>query len=241
MNKENYKENILLALFIAIIALMSYVPFLGYITTGAISITTLHIPLIIGSIALGKNKGAIIGLAFGIFNLIKAYTSGTPEALIFINPLISVLPRFLAGYLIGLFFEYINSFENKKGAIATERLFYTLAILVIGFLTFIFEIIGLIISSIITVLVYILVKKFSGKFKLSIILISIVGTLIHTTLVLTAIGTFGGGSLVNLGENIILVFQSIVLINVVFEVLISSIITPIIISTLVKARFIKLG
>lgn len=236
------KQNVLLALFIAIIAIMSYVPFLGYITTGGISITTLHVPLIIGAVALGKNRGAILGLSFGIFNLIKAYTSGTPEALIFMNPMISVLPRLLAGYCIGLFFEFMNKFENKKGETATEKLFYVIALLVIATITAFYGVYGLAISIIAAVLCYFLLKKFKGKFKLSVLLISIVGTLIHTCLVLICIGIFGASnSLVNIGANIIAIFQTILLINVVFEVLISVLITPIVITALTKAGFVEIN
>ncbi len=235
------KENVLLALFIAIIAIMSFVPFMGYITTGGISITTLHIPLIIGAVALGKNKGAILGLAFGIFNLIRAYTSGTPEALIFINPMISVLPRILAGYFIGLFFEFINNFENKNGSKATKVIFYLIALLAIATSTAFYGLLGLGISFTISVFVYVLIGKFIEKFKLSIILISIAGTLIHTCLVLVSIGIFGMNStLVNLGENIIAIFQTILIINVVFEILISTLITPVVITALLKARYINL-
>lgn len=236
------KQNVLLALFIAIIAIMSYVPFLGYITTGGISITTLHVPLIIGAVALGKNRGAILGLAFGIFNLIKAYTSGTPEALIFMNPMISVLPRLLAGYCIGLFFEFMNKFENKKGESATEKLFYVIALLVIVTITSFYGVYGLAISIIAAVLCYFLLKKFKGKFKLSVLLISIVGTLIHTCLVLICIGIFGASnSLVNIGANIIAIFQTILLINVVFEVLISVLITPMVITALTKAGLVEIN
>ncbi len=237
---EKNKQNVLLALFIAIMGLMSFVPFTGYITTGGISITTLHIVLIIGAVSLGKNKGAIIGLSFGIFNLIKAYTSATPEALIFINPLVSILPRVLAGYFIGLFFEFINKFENQHGEKATEKLFYFIAIIVISLITATYSIAGLVISGIFFIFIYILLKKYAEKFKLSVILVSIVGTLIHTCFVIIAIGIFGVGSFVNLGGNIIAVFQTVLLINVIFEILISVIVTPVVIKSLTKGGFIKM-
>ncbi len=234
------RDNVLLALFIAIIGIMTFVPFLGYITTGGISITTIHIPLIIGAIALGKTRGAVIGLAFGLFNLIKAYTSGTPEALIFMDPMISVLPRVLAGYFIGLFFEFINNFENKKGESATRKLYYLISIISIALVSLLFGIIGFCVSVLIAVVIYFILEKYSSKFKLSVILTSITGTLIHTVLVLTAIGVFAGSSLLSVGENIIAIFQIVVLLNVVFEILIAVVITPVIVTGLSKGRFIEI-
>ncbi len=238
------KDNILLALFIGIIGIMSFVPFLGYITTGGISITTIHVPLIIGAIALGKTKGAIIGLAFGLFNLAKAYTSGTPEALIFMDPMISVLPRVLAGFFIGLFFEVINNFENRRGAKATKTLYYVIALLSIALVTSILGVVGLAISSIIATIIYFMlnfiVHKFPNKFKMSVILTSITGTLIHTVLVLVCIGIFAGNSLLSVGENIIAIFQIVVLMNVVFEILIAAVIVPSVVVALSKGRFINI-
>ncbi|MFV0520398.1 MAG: ECF transporter S component [Lachnospirales bacterium] len=96
------KKLTLMSLMASIIILMTFVPYTGYISYGFISITTIHIPVIIGSMILGKKEGLILGLVWGISNLIKAYTSMTPEALIFLDPRISVLPRALVGFLAGL-------------------------------------------------------------------------------------------------------------------------------------------
>ncbi len=236
MNK--YKSNILLALFIAIIGVMSFIPFLGYITTGGISITTLHIPLIVGAVALGKNRGAILGLAFGLFNLIVAFTSGLPEAVIFINPLVSVLPRVLAGYLIGLIYEYISKYEEKFGVKGSFILYYIISFVFIVLFYLYLGIIGIVISALIATAIYFILKKYVGKFKFSVIFISIIGTLTHTVLVLLALGIFGAGSLLSVGDNVIAIFQTILLVNVVFEIALSVIITPVVLKSLEKARFI---
>ncbi len=234
------RENILLALFIAIIGIMSFVPFLGYIAYGGISITTIHVPLIIGAITLGKNKGAILGLAFGLFNLVKAYTSGTPEAIIFMDPMISVLPRILTGYLIGLFFELINNFENKRGEAATKKLYFLISIIAVILVTFLFNYIAFFVSGLVAIIVYFILGNFTGKFKMSVLLTSITGTLIHTILVLSAIGVFAGNSLLSIGENIVAIFQIVVLMNVIFEIIIAAVITPAIVTALSKGKFIEL-
>lgn len=112
------RKIVLTALFIAIIVVMTFVPYTGYISYGGISITTLHIPVIIGAIVLGKSGGLLLGLTWGVLNLIKAYTLGTPEALIFMNPMISVVPRVITGFLIGLVADiFRNRIELKKYSI----------------------------------------------------------------------------------------------------------------------------
>ncbi|SFA68775.1 Uncharacterized membrane protein [Acetitomaculum ruminis DSM 5522] len=61
-----------LALFAAIVVLLAMIPGLGYIPVGAINATTIHIPVIIGSILLGPIDGAILGFVFGCTSLINA-------------------------------------------------------------------------------------------------------------------------------------------------------------------------
>ncbi len=101
MNTKTRKLT-LMSLMASLIIIMTIVPYTGYISYGLISITTIHIPVIIGSIILGKKEGFILGLIWGLSNLIKAYTSMTPEALIFLDPRISVLPRVIVGFSAGL-------------------------------------------------------------------------------------------------------------------------------------------
>lgn len=127
-NKDLYKL-IYLSLFSAIIVVMTIVPYTGYISFGVtLSITTIHIPVIIGSILLGPSGGFILGLVWGTSNLMKALSSGSPEALIFMNPLISVVPRILVGLFIGILSYYLlNKFKNKNVAFISFGILGTLA------------------------------------------------------------------------------------------------------------------
>ncbi len=125
--KVDVRKLTLTGLFMALIAVMTYVPYTGYISYGGISITTLHIPVIIGSIALGTMGGLVLGTTWGVLNLILAYTSGTPEALIFMNPLISVVPRMIDGLLIGFVADKL------RGRMSTAK--YAIICGVIGSLT----------------------------------------------------------------------------------------------------------
>ncbi len=62
------------------------------------SLTTMHIPVIIGAILEGPIAGTIIGLVFGLFGMIRAMIAPQgPIDLMFQNPLVSVLPRLLIG------------------------------------------------------------------------------------------------------------------------------------------------
>ena len=66
MKNKKTKDLILYAMFIAIEMLLVFIPFLGYIPIGPLRATTLHIPVIIAGIILGKKGGSIIGLVFGL-------------------------------------------------------------------------------------------------------------------------------------------------------------------------------
>ncbi len=104
------------AMMLAIIALMTFVPNLGYITLfGVASNTLIHIPVLIGAYLFGWKKGGIYGFFFGILSLCKALQS--PSGLLdayFINPLISVLPRVAFGLLAGFFFEIVKKIDAQN-------------------------------------------------------------------------------------------------------------------------------
>ena len=85
---------------------------LGYIPFGVIRVTTLHIPTIIGAIVAGPFIGGLVGLSFGLFSLFQNLTAPTSIlSFMFVNPLVSVLPRVLIGIGTGylyIFFKKIN-------------------------------------------------------------------------------------------------------------------------------------
>ena len=57
----------------------------------------MHIPVIIGAIMEGPVVGGFIGLIFGLFSIYQALTNPTPVSFVFLNPLVSVIPRILIG------------------------------------------------------------------------------------------------------------------------------------------------
>ena len=59
------------ALFAALIIIMSVTPMLGYIPLGFTRATIIHVPVILGSILLGPKKGALLGGIFGLTSFIN--------------------------------------------------------------------------------------------------------------------------------------------------------------------------
>jgi Predicted membrane protein len=83
-----------IALLGAVSIVMSLLP-IGYIQVGIIRATFMHIPVIIAAIIEGPAAGAIVGLIFGITSLVSNMAGVMGP--IFINPLVSVVPRVAIG------------------------------------------------------------------------------------------------------------------------------------------------
>jgi uncharacterized membrane protein len=108
---------------------------LGFITLGpAIAITFMHVPAIIGAVLEGPIVGAIVGLAFGVFSFFLAgqQPAGSPNA-IFLDPVISVLPRIFIGPVAWLVYNTLKN-GNTTTALVSAGVAGTLTntILVIG-------------------------------------------------------------------------------------------------------------
>lgn len=106
----------LLALFTAIIILQNFIPFLGYIPLGVLNLTIIHVTVIVAALLLGPKDGAIVGGVWGTITFIRAFVWPTsPIApIVFVNPLISILPRILIGVVAGYAFVWAKkSFHSK--------------------------------------------------------------------------------------------------------------------------------
>lgn len=130
-----------LGIFTAIIAAMTFIPWFGYIPTPfGISATIMHIPVIIGAIMLGTIDGAILGGVWGVFCIIKAFAMPTsPTDYLFINPLISLLPRICVGIVAALLYKLLIRVDKTKlfaSAIAALAASLTNTILVLTMLYF---------------------------------------------------------------------------------------------------------
>lgn len=134
MNKT--KDLTMNALFMAITIVMALVPNLGMIHLGVVSITIMHIPVIIAGLVLGMRGALINATAFGLSSmLISAIRPVGPLDVFFVNPLVSVLPRILFGLAVGLIFNVLS--KTKMGFIlkaaitaALSTLLHTIFVLI---------------------------------------------------------------------------------------------------------------
>jgi len=178
---KNTKELTLAGMMIALMTVIAFVPQLGYIQiTPVIGVTTMHIPVIIGAVLLGRKFGFILGTTFGILSFLVTLQRGaTPFELFFLNPLISVLPRVLFGMAV-------------------------------------YE-------------VYAFVKKFIKDDKILFPTTALITTLIHSVLVLGAIGIIYGAQLNEWGiENIMVWIWGIMVSNAIFEAIFAAILVTVV-------------
>lgn len=105
----------ILGIFSALIIILAFTP-IGMISFGVVSATTVHIPVIIGAVVLGVKYGFILGLVMGLASLIRAATM--PVSVLdplFVNPLVSVVPRILIGVVTAAVFALLMKlFKNNK-------------------------------------------------------------------------------------------------------------------------------
>lgn len=98
------------ALFLALFFLFTFTPYLGYITIvpGMLSITTMHLLVLVGGSLFGYKKATLYGFFFGLTSLIKASTMPGMFDFFFVNPFVSILPRVLFGFLTGKLLDFIK-------------------------------------------------------------------------------------------------------------------------------------
>ncbi|MDR0325150.1 MAG: ECF transporter S component [Oscillospiraceae bacterium] len=89
-----------IALFCAVIIVMTFVPYVGYISYGVLSITTLHLPVLLGAVLLGPAAGLLLASVWGVTNILNAFLINPIEGAIFLDPRISIVPRVLVGCVL---------------------------------------------------------------------------------------------------------------------------------------------
>ena len=125
--RKNTSDLIKMALFVAIIILLSVTP-LGYIHLGVINATTIQIPAIIGAILFGWKKSAFLGGVFGITSMIKNTFQPNATSFVF-SPFVPVfgrdegsllalvvclVPRIMIGVVSGLLFMALSKTKISK-------------------------------------------------------------------------------------------------------------------------------
>jgi uncharacterized membrane protein len=152
MSKSTSKTRQLtqLSLLIALEAVMAFTP-LGFIMIPPISITILHIPVIIGAILMGPTYGGILGGAFGVLSMIKAtFFAASPADLLF-SPFASgapvqsavmcIVPRILLGVVAALLYQLLRQVTKDMAAMAVSCILATLlhSVMVLGAMWLFFQ------------------------------------------------------------------------------------------------------
>ncbi|HRU40430.1 MAG TPA: ECF transporter S component [Candidatus Diapherotrites archaeon] len=167
---------------------------LGFIPVGPTRATIMHIPVIIGAIMEGPLVGALVGLIFGFFSIFQALTNPTPVSFVFLNPLVSVVPRVLIGITSYYVFAALRNLGNRKTLVILNVIW----IAIIGYLSYgIYKNIAdsqspwliamnIFLIALTAALAFLANRKFKGK-ALDIVISAIVGTMTNTGLVLSLI------------------------------------------------------
>ena len=116
----------------AIICIMAFTPFLGYIPLGFTRATIIHIPVIIASLLMGPKKGGVLGFLFGLTSFINNTVNPTATSFVF-TPFYSIgeisggiwsvvicfIPRILVGivpyFVYKLVLRFVGEDTRKKG------------------------------------------------------------------------------------------------------------------------------
>lgn len=114
--KKDTRSMIRAAVLSALIAVMTFTPYTGYIYYGLIEITTLHIVVAVGAVMLGWKYGSFLGLVWGVMCVLRALTN--PLWAPFINPLVSVLPRVCVGAVAGFVSEMLTKKKCRQYFVA---------------------------------------------------------------------------------------------------------------------------
>jgi len=104
--KLHYKtwRLVVLAMFAAIIFLLAFTP-IGFIPLPFMRATTIHIPVIVGSLLLGPKAGALLGFMFGLTSLIN--NTFNPNVMSFVFSPFYSLPGQESGSWLSLIIVFV--------------------------------------------------------------------------------------------------------------------------------------
>ena len=117
-----------MAIFAALIVVLAFTPFIGYIPLGFTRATIIHIPVIMGSLMLGPKKGAALGGVFGLTSFINNTINPTLTSFVFTpfyslgeysggigSLIICFVPRILIGVVPFYVYRLIKKLSKNNG------------------------------------------------------------------------------------------------------------------------------
>lgn len=136
--KKKIQRLTLAAFFVALQVVMTLTP-IGYIPIGALSITTMHIPVILSGILMGPQFGAMIGFVFGFTSLVRATMEPGITSFVF-SPFVTVggvsgnfcsliivfFPRIVLGLLSGILYQRLAKHMKESVAVMITAIVCTL-------------------------------------------------------------------------------------------------------------------
>ena len=128
MQREKLNKLVITAMLMAIMLVLGFTS-IGIIKIPPVNVTTLHIPVIIGTLVCGLGVGMVLGTFFGAISLYTAFT--TPSVLV--APLMAASPVYViimslgARLLIPVVTHFVHkAFRNKGFGIAVASIAGTL-------------------------------------------------------------------------------------------------------------------
>jgi len=182
----------------ALCIVMALTP-IGYIPIGPTKATIIHIPVIVAAILEGPLVGAIVGLIFGLSSILNALLFPTVTSYVFLNPLVSVVPRILVGLVAYLVFALFKKMKKPLSVTLLTLMLFAIAYYLLNQSISNFQS-GNIFYAIFNVFlllvvfgaeIYTILNYESKNFAVA--LSAALATLTNTVLVLTMIGVFYGG------------------------------------------------
>lgn len=115
-SKSNTSQLVKLGLFFALVFIQTWVPFLGNINTPLLSVTIIHVTVIVATLWLGTKEGILVGTFWGINSWLRAIMmpSSPLQLLVLSSPIVSVLPRFLMPLIIGIIYNHLSEKSQKS-------------------------------------------------------------------------------------------------------------------------------
>ena len=125
-NKQKIRQMVQLSILTALVLLLAFTP-IGYLRIGALTITFLPVPVVIGAVLMGPRAGAFLGCVFGLTSFAQCFgidPFGTTLMTIniFYTFLMTVVTRTLMGLLSGYLYRGMQAVLRRMKPLYADKL-----------------------------------------------------------------------------------------------------------------------